>query len=250
MSSYIKSEAEIDKMRKAAKVLAKTLKFVKSIAKEGITTKQLDIEAEKFILSHNMIPGFKGYHGYPASICSSVNSEVVHTIPNDRKLQNGDILTIDGGVILDGYNTDAAISFPIGEVSEEITKFLKVTYEALMLGIKEVKPGNKVGDIGSAIQKHVEKNGYSIIKNLTGHGIGKQLHEEPTIANYGKPHSGIALKPGMTIAIEPIVSMGKPYIKTLKDGWNIVTKDGSLACQFEHTILITSNGYEILTLDD
>ncbi len=247
MSIHIKSEAEIEKMRKAGKVLAKTLSFVKSIAKEGLTTKYLDLEAEKFILSHNMIPGFKGYKGFPATMCSAVNNEVVHTIPNDKKLENGDILTVDCGVILGGFNTDAAITFAIGNITEETEKLLKVTEEALMLGIKQVKPGNKVGDIGSAIQKHVEKNGFSIVRDLTGHGIGKHLHEDPAIPNHGKAHSGIALKPGMTIAIEPIVSMGKPYIETLKDGWNIVTKDGSLACQFEHTILITNNGYEILT---
>ncbi|OGJ52334.1 type I methionyl aminopeptidase [Candidatus Peregrinibacteria bacterium RIFOXYB2_FULL_32_7] len=246
----LKSEEEIKKMRSAGKILAKTLQYLKEIAKPGITTKELDIEAEKIIRKANMLPGFKGYNGYPATICASINEEVVHTIPSNRKLQEGDILTIDTGVICDGYNTDAAITFPIGQVSKEINKFIETVKKALFKGIEQVKPGNKIGDISFAIQKLVESEGYSIIKKLTGHGVGRKLHEEPTVYNYGKAHKGPSLKPGMTIAIEPIIAMGSGEIKTLSDKWNIVTKDGRLAAQYEHTILVTPNGYEILTQID
>ncbi len=247
MTIQLKNEAQLQKMRKAGKVLAKVLKTMKEIAKKGLTTKELDKIAEKIILEHDMIPAFKGYRGFPATICSSINEEVVHTIPSDRVIQDGDILTVDCGVLFAGYNTDAAVTIAIGKVDPKIKHFIEINEKALYAGISQVKPGNKTGDIGNAIQNLVEKNAYFIIKNLTGHGIGEKLHEEPTVYNYGKSKSGISLKPGMTIAIEPIISMGTSHIKTLQDGWNIVTKDGSLASQFEHTVVVTNSGYEILT---
>lgn len=247
MEIDIKSEEAIGSMRKAGKVLGDTLKYLKSIAKENMTTKDLDVEAEKFIKSYGMVPGFKGYNGYPATICSSVNDEVVHTIPNNRKLACGDILTIDCGVIYEGWNTDAAITFGIGAIDDEISSFIDVAKQAFLEGVKFVKPGNRIGDISHAIQKKVESAGFNIVRELTGHGIGRKLHEYPNVPNYGKPHSGHVLKPGMTIAIEPIITRGERFVKTLKDGWNIVTKDGSLAAQHEHTVLVTDRGHEILT---
>jgi methionyl aminopeptidase len=245
---HIKTSEEISKMRISGKILGNVLKYLKEIAKPGVTTKYLDLEAEKFIRNLKGIPTFKGYRGFPASICTPINEEVVHTIPSDRILKNGDILTIDCGVTYEGLITDAAITIPIANVSKEVSKFINVAKETLSAGIKQVKPANKVGDISYAIQQIIVKNGYSVIHELTGHGVGYKLHEEPTINNYGKKHQGMSLKPGMTLAIEPIFAMGERYIQTLKDKWNIVTKDNSLAIQYEHTVLVTDSGCEILTL--
>ncbi|KKP39050.1 MAG: methionine aminopeptidase, type I, methionyl aminopeptidase [Candidatus Peregrinibacteria bacterium GW2011_GWF2_33_10] len=248
MNIHIKSNVEIEKMRKSGQVLAFVLDHLKKIAKAGMTTKELDVEAEKIIRQNKMLPSFKGYNGFPASICTPINEEVVHTIPSDRRLKDGDLLTVDAGVTYEGLITDAAVIIPIGSVSKEITDFIKTAERALTEAILMVKPGNRVGDISNAIQKVIEGKGYSVVRELTGHGVGYHLHEEPTVYNYGKKGSGVSLKPGMAMAIEPIFTMGQRYIKTLKDNWNIVTKDGSLATQIEHTVLVTANGCEILTL--
>lgn len=250
MSSPLKSSAEIETMRKAGRILAEILKKLGEAVEPGKTPMDLERLAEKICQEHNAEPGFKGYHGYPNICCISVNNTVVHGIPNNVPFERGDLVTIDCGVKLNGLNTDAAISVIAGGDecgSEQTRKLNETTRKALYAGIAQVKPGAKIGDIGHAIQTVVEGAGFSIIKNLTGHGIGYKLHEDPQILNYGKKGTGESLVPGMTIAIEPIVSAGERFIETLNDHWTIVLRDGSLGCQWEHTILVTQNGHEILT---
>lgn len=249
MMTRLKSPTEIISMRRGGKILGEILSKLSAMVAPGVTTMDLEREAEKLFAHYQVKPAFKGYRAYPAILCTSVNEEVVHGIPNEAPLEEGDLLSIDCGVILDGLYTDSAIAVTVGEkVDPAIEKFKNVCIRALWAGIKAVKPGKHIGDIGHAIEQVVRPHGYSIVKDLTGHGIGDHLHEEPYVYNYGKPGQGLLLKPGMTLAIEPILTMGKPYIETLDDDWTIVSRDGSYGVQHEHTILVTETGVEVLTL--
>lgn len=250
---YIKTLKEIDYIKRSCVVVARTLDLVKKNAKIGSTTKELDQMAEEFILSMNAKPAFKGYRNgnsvaYPASICSSVNEEVVHGIPGNRVLKNGDILSIDVGVIKNGYFGDAALTVVIGTVKPEYQNLLDVTERSLYLGIEQAIENNRVSDISVAVQSYVEQNGFSIVRELTGHGVGKYLHEEPSIPNFGRKGTGAKLKSGMTIAIEPMVNYGKKEVYFSDDGWTVVTKDRNPSAHFEHTILINNKKPEILTV--
>lgn len=249
MSVDPKNPAEIQSMRRGGKILAAILSELEAMVAPGVSTWDLEKRAEQLFEEHGVQPGFKGYHGYPAILCTSVNNEVVHSIPNKQPMEKGDILSIDCGVILDGLNTDSAVAVVVGgETEPEVQKFVDCCIRALWAGIKQVKPGNRIGDIGHAIEKVVRDGGFKVVPELTGHGIGYKLHEPPYVYNYGKRGKGLALKPGMTIAIEPIIVMGSPKIETLNDEWTIVTKDDSLGIQHEHTVLVTETGYEVLTL--
>lgn len=235
-------------MRECGKILNRILSELKNTVKPGVTTKKLDLLAEKLMAQFGVKSSFKNYQGYPASICANINEEVVHGIPSEKKfLKEGDIISIDCGVCLNGYHTDAAITVGVGEISDDAKKFIETAYKALDSAIKIAKPGNKIGDISSVIQNLTESNDYAVVHEFTGHGIGKALHEPPEIPNFGKSGRGFALIPGMTIAIEPIIAMGKRYIKTLPDKWTTITCDKSLACQVEDTILVTDNDCENLT---
>lgn len=246
----IKNEKEIEKMRKAGAILVRVLDILQENAKPGVSTWELDAIAEKVIQSYGARPSFKGFNGFPASICTSLNDEVVHGIPSKKRiLQDGDLLKVDVGVEWEGYHTDAARTFLVGnrEVDERVLLLIKVTEEALEEGIKAARDGAKVGDIGYAIQRYVEGRGFSVVKALTGHGIGRNLWEDPPIPNYGRKGKGITLKAGMAIAIEPMVNMGSEEVFTADDGWTVKTVDGSLSAHFEHTIVITKDGNIILT---
>lgn len=245
----IKSKSEIDKMRAAGAVVAAALAEVTSSIIPGkTTTLDLDNLAEAVIVGHGAIPSFKGYRGYPAVICVSVNDEVVHGIPGVRRLEEGDIVGIDLGAILDGYHGDSAMTVAVGEVSDEAKKLMRITRESLFAGIKEAKVGNRLGDISHAIQVHAEKNGFSVVRDLVGHGIGRNMHEDPQIPNYGKAGKGPILEEGMALAIEPMLNAGGYQIVVRPDNWTIVTKDGSNSAHFEHTVAITKHGPDILTL--
>ncbi len=244
---YIKSPEEIDKMAKACQIVAEILESIRGMIKVGITTKEMEDFADKRVKALGGIPAFKGYRGYPASICTSINEEVVHGIPSSRKLLEGDIVSIDIGVYMDGFHGDGAVTFQVGKVSKETVDLLRVTEEALYLGIENAIEGNRVSDISHAIQNHVEKHGFSVVRLFTGHGIGRELHEEPQIPNFGVQGHGPRLKEGMTLAIEPMVNTGTYQVKILEDGWTAVTKDGKNSAHFEHTILVTSNRPKILT---
>jgi len=214
----------------------------------GVSTADLDAAAEAKVRAAGAEPAFKGYRGYPATLCASVNEQVVHGIPSRRVLAAGDIVSLDMGVRLNGYYGDSAVTVAVGPVSEEVTRLLRVTQEALQAGIAQVKVGGRISDIGHAIQRFVEGEGFSVVREFVGHGIGAALHEEPQIANYGEPGRGPRLAEGMTLAIEPMVNMGKPAVKVLADGWTAVTKDGSLSAHFEHTVAVTNNGPDVLTM--
>jgi methionyl aminopeptidase len=243
-----RSHAEIDKLRRVNQLVAEILAELRTLARPGATTGQLDRTAEQRVRAAGAVPAFKGYHGYPATICASVNEQVVHGIPSDRMLAEGDILSIDMGAKLDGFFGDCAVTVPIGRVSAEADELLRVTDEALGRGIEAVKPGARVSDIGAAVQRHVEAHGFSVVREFVGHGIGTALHEEPQIANYGPGGRGPRLAEGMVLAIEPMVNLGKAAVKVLSDGWTAVTRDGSLSAHFEHTVVVTREGCEILTL--
>lgn len=245
----IKTPTQIKAMRESGKFLALILAELEKYLEPGMSTMDLEHKAEELFKKYGVQPGFKGYHGYPNILCTSVNDEVVHAIPNKIPMQKGDILSIDCGVIIDGMNSDSAIAAVVGnETAPEAQKLVDTCIAALWRGIAQAKPGNHVGDIGHAVQTIVEAAGFSIIRELTGHGIGHLLHEPPYVCNYGEPGEGEELVPGMCIAIEPIISMGRPDIETLDDDWTIITEDGSLAIQHEHTLLITERGNEVLTL--
>jgi len=246
----LKSERELDYLRAASQIVAEVLEELRKIiiSAPGITTKELDSLAESLILKRGAKPAFKGYRGFPSSLCTSVNEQVVHGIPGPYKLQSGDIISLDLGVKLNGYYGDAAITVGVGKVSNEVSRLLQVTEEALYKGIEQAKVKNRLSDISHAIQSHAEKSGFSVVRDLVGHGIGRALHEEPSIPNFGKPHLGPNLKRGMTFAIEPMANMGKFEVKTTKDNWTVVTKDGKLSAHFEHTIAIRGNKPEILTV--
>lgn len=248
----IKSQKEIDLIRESCQIVAETLKLLKSNVKPGITTGELDKIAEDYIRSNDGIPAFKGYSqagsiNFPGSICSSVDDEVVHGIPGSRVLKEGEIISVDIGVIKNNYFGDAAITIAVGEISEEKKKLMKVTEESLYLGIEQAKPGNNLEDISAAIQKHVEDNGFSIVKDLCGHGVGRYLHEDPQIPNYGNKGTGPVLKNGMTLAIEPMVNAGNYRVKVAHDGWTVQTSDSSASAHFEHSIAIINGKTEILT---
>ena len=246
----LKSEEELIYLRAAGRIVADVLAQLGEviITNPGITTQELDHLAESLIIRRGARPAFKGYSGFLCCLCTSVNERVVHGIPDDYKLQYGDIISLDLGVKLNGYYGDAAITVALGEISGEVNKLLEVTEDALYKGIRQAKVGNKVSDISHAIQSRVEKNGFSMVRALVGHGIGRHLYEEPPIPNFGKPHQGPKLKRGMTLAIEPMVNMGSFEVKTTKDNWTVVTKDGKPSAHFEHTIVIRGNKPEILTL--
>lgn len=244
----IKSLHEFMLMQKAGRIVATVLKELEAMIKPGVTTKELDELAESTILKLNGIPAFKGYGGFPASICASVNEEVVHGIPGKRVLQEGDIIAIDVGAFYEGYCGDAARTFAVGEISPVASKLLEVTNEALKAGVAMAKTGNRLSDIGHAIQTHVEANGFSVVRQYVGHGIGRKMHEEPQVPNYGPPDRGPRLKAGMALAIEPMVNTGQFPVRTLSDNWTVVTQDGSLSAHFEDTVFITEDGNEVLTV--
>lgn len=244
----LKSKREIEIIKENGKIVADTLGFLGDKMKPGMKTKELDLLAERFIKRHKAIPAFKGYRGFPSNICVSVNNEIVHGIPGERILKEGDLVSIDLGVLKNGYYADGAFTFSLGQVKVEIKELIQVTQDALDCGIQSAVAGRNLSDISHTIQSHVEKNGYSVVRDLVGHGIGKQMHEEPQVPNFGKPGEGPILKEGMVLAIEPMVNSGSFEIKTLDDEWTIVTADGSLSAHFEHTIAITENGTLILTI--
>ena len=243
----IKSAEEIEIMRAAGKIVAETLEILKEVIRPGITTKELDEIAEGHIRKNKAIPAFKGYQGFPASICASVNEEVVHGIPSKRVLKDGDIISIDVGAFYGGYCGDAARTFEVGEISEDAKKLIKVTRESFFEGIAKAREGYRLFDISHAIQTHIESNGYSVVRALVGHGIGKEMHEDPQVPNYGTPGRGPRLVKGITLAIEPMVNIGKYHVKTLTDGWTVVTSDSSLSAHYENTIFISDGEPEILT---
>jgi methionyl aminopeptidase len=244
----IKSEREINAMISAGRIVAETHEKLKEVISPGITTKELDTIAEEYIRKCGAIPAFKGYNGFPASICASVNDQVVHGIPDDTVLKDGDIIGVDIGAVYDGYYGDAARTFGVGTIKEVAKKLIKVTEESFFKGIEYAVIGNRLSDISHAIQVHVENNGFSVVRDYVGHGIGSRMHEEPQIPNYGPPHKGPRLVKGMTLAIEPMVNEGKYGVKTLKNGWTVVTIDGSLSAHYENTILITEEKPRILTM--
>jgi methionyl aminopeptidase len=243
----LKTGKEIAKIAKACGIVAKTINAIKAIIAPGISTKEIDKFADAYIRSNGGTAAFKGYRGYPASVCTSVNNEIIHGIPSDRTLQEGDILGIDLGVVKDGFYGDSAVTFPVGEITPELERLLRITEESLYLGIDKARDGNRLTDISHSIQQHVEANGYSVVRAFVGHGIGRQLHEDPQIPNYGMPGLGPRLRPGMTLAIEPMVNAGGHEVVVLDDGWTAVTADGKSSAHFEHTILITPDKPEILT---
>mgnify|MGYP001152997800 FL=1 len=245
----IKSSREIEIMRKSSKIVATVLSEIKDLVKPGMSTLDLDNYAEKRIRDLDAKPSFKGYHGFPGSICSSINNEVVHGIPSKKKIINdGDLLKVDTGAFYNGYHGDSCITICVGNTSDEAIELSRVAKEALMLGIKQIKPQNKLLDIAGAIEDYVKDNGCSVVEDYTGHGVGRNLHEEPSVFNFRTNDlPNVTLREGMTIAVEPIINLGSKYCKTLRDGWTVITKDGNLSAQWEHTVLVTKNGFEILT---
>jgi methionyl aminopeptidase len=244
----IKTSQEIKIMAEGGKILAKVTKELEKQVKPGITTKELDRAAEALILKSGGKPSFKGYEGYPASLCTSLNEQIVHAIPSNRKLKEGDILSLDLGIQYQGFHTDMAITVPVGKVEPERSRLIRVTKKALKRGIKKVSLGNTFGDIGNTIQRYVESQGFNVVRDLCGHGIGRELHEEPQILNYGKRKIGPEIKEGMVFCLEPMITVGDWKIKKVKDGYGFETQDGSLSCHFEHTIALTENGPKIMTV--
>ena len=246
----IKKDHEIEYMRCAGRVVSDTLARLEEVIRPGVTTAEVDKIAEEIILKSGAKPSFKGYHGFPASICASVNTEVVHGIPTNRVLQEGDIISVDCGAILNGYHGDAARTFAVGNISPKAAELIKITEESFFEGIKKAIIGNRLTDISHAVQSYVEGFGFSVVRDYVGHGIGRQMHEDPEVPNYGPAGRGPKLVKGMTLAIEPMVNMGKFHVKSLKDGWTVVTGDGSLSAHYENTIVILDDGPEILTLNN
>lgn len=246
----LKSLEEVQKMRRAGRIVAATRRRVLSEVRPGITTGQLDRVAERHIRSNDAVPSFKGYRGFPGSICASVNEELVHGIPGDRALREGDLLSLDFGAIWEGYHGDSAVSVFVGEPpSDEAEKLLRVTEEALEAGISQVRAGGRVSDIGHAVQQVVEGAGFGVVREYVGHGIGQSMHEDPPIPNYGSPGRGPELRPGMALAIEPMVTLGEWETRVLDDDWTVVTVDGTLCAHFEHTVALTDHGAEVLTAE-
>jgi methionyl aminopeptidase len=243
-----RSQAEIAKLRRANQLVGTVLAKLRAMVAPGVTTEDIDAVAEAMVRDAGGTPAFKGYHGYPATVCASVNEQVVHGIPSRRPLVAGDIVSLDMGAVLDGYYGDSAVTVPVGEVSAQAKELLRVTEEALFRGIDAVRPGARVSDIGAAVQQHVEAAGFSVVREFVGHGIGTSLHEEPQVPNYGPGGTGPRLAEGMVLAIEPMVNVGSPKVKVLSDDWTAVSVDGSLSAHFEHTVVVSSDGCEILTL--
>jgi len=245
----LKSPREVESMAAAGAIVAETLQLVARHVRPGVSTEDLDDLAEEFIRSHpGAVPSFKGLYDFPKSLCTSINQEIVHGIPSRKRvLRDGDILSVDCGVCLDGLHGDAALTVPVGEIAPEVQRLLRVTEEALEAGIAQAKAGNHVGDIGNAVQRVAEAAGFSVVRELCGHGIGTSFHEEPQVPNYGKPKRGTRLLRGMTIAIEPMINMGRPEIRTLDDKWTVVTRDGKWSAHFEHTVFVDEGGPRILT---
>jgi methionyl aminopeptidase len=244
----IKSSREIEQLRKPNAIVAEVLQRLRKAVVPGVTTRELDQITEEVILSMGAVPAFKGYRGYPASLCASINEQVVHGIPDQRRLEEGDIVSLDVGASLNGYFGDAAITLPVGTIDPEAKRLLKVTERALSIGIEEARKGNRLFDISHAIQSWVESQGFSVVRDFVGHGIGKNLHEEPQIPNFGPPRQGPRLEEGMVFALEPMVNEGTYEIKILSDGWTVITADGKRSAHFEHTIAVTDGNPEILTL--
>ncbi|MCM3603386.1 type I methionyl aminopeptidase [Robertmurraya korlensis] len=242
-----KTPREIEIMREAGRIVALTHQELKKHIVPGITTKELDEIAEAFIRKQDAKPSFKGYNGFTGSICASVNEELVHGIPGNRVLNNGDIISIDIGAEYNGYHGDSAWTYAVGSIDKETQRLLDVTEESLFKGLNQAKPGDRLSNISHAIQTYVEANGFSVVREYVGHGIGQDLHEDPQIPHYGPPNKGPRLKPGMVLAVEPMVNAGSRYVKTLADDWTVVTVDGKMCAHFEHTIAITETGFEILT---
>ena len=243
----IKSDREIELMRKAGMLVSEMHKYIKPYIKEGITTRELDKLCEDFIVKHDGVPSCKGYDGFPCTLCTSVNEVVVHGIPNNRKLVNGDIITIDVVIGYKGYQGDAAWTYAVGEVDDDKKYLMEHTEKSLYEGLKMVKPGNRIGDIAHAVQQYAEGHNLGVVRELCGHGIGKEMHEEPEVPNYGTPNTGPKLRPGMVICIEPMITFGRRDVWLLEDEWTVVTQDGKPAAHYEHTVLVTEDGYEILT---
>jgi methionyl aminopeptidase len=244
----LKSPQEIDRMRRAGRVVAGTIDAVLKAVRPGLATRELDDVAEKVILGEGAVPSFKGYRGFPASICVSVNEQVVHGIPGDRRLSEGDVLSLDFGAIWEGYHADSAVTVFVGEPpSPEAEKLVRVTEDALEAGISQIRAGRRLSDVGHAVQQVVEGAGFSVVREYVGHGIGRNLHEDPQIPNYGQPGRGPEIKPGLVIAVEPMVNLGDWPTRVLKDNWTVVTADGSLSAHFEHTVAVTEDGPEVLT---
>lgn len=244
----LKTKDEIEVMRQAGRIVAETLAMVGENIKDGMTTKQLDKLVEDFIRSKNAKPAFLNYQGFPASACISIDEEVVHGIPGERVIREGNIVSVDVGSIFEGFYGDSARTFAVGEISEDKAKLMECTEKSLFSGIDKARNGNKLGQISSAVQEVAEKEGYGVVRQLVGHGIGRSMHEEPQVPNYGSPAEGPELKVGMVIAIEPMINFGTYQVKTMPDGWTIVTADGRPSAHFEHTVAITENGPDILTV--
>lgn len=243
----LKTEREIEIIKANGRIVAKTLELVGEKIKPGVKTKELDRWAEDFIRKQGARPAFKGYRGFPASICVSIDNEVVHGIPGGRKIEEGQVISVDIGVFKDNYYADGAFTFPVGQISDKAQRLIQITQEALKRGLEIVREGRFLSDISYAIQSFVEKDGFSVVRDLVGHGIGMNMHEEPQIPNFGSPGQGPILKQGMVLAIEPMVNVGSFEIETREDNWTIVTKDGSLSAHFEHTVAVTENGAIVLT---
>ena len=243
----IKSNREIELLREAGRIVHETREYLKPFIKEGITPKELDRLAEEFILSHDATPSFKGLNDFPCATCISINQEVVHGIPGKRKLRNGDIVSIDIGACYHGYHGDSAWTFAVGEISPKKRELMEHTKESLFKGLEQIKPGNRIGDISNAIEKHAKKYNLGVIRELVGHGVGTKVHEEPDVPNYGEAGRGPVLKEGMVLAIEPMLTLGRRDICILDDDWTIETVDNSPAAHYEHTVVVTKDGYEILT---
>ena len=247
MAVTIKSPREIEIMRKAGKILSKVHLELAKYLKAGLSTLDIDKKGEEIIRSFGCIPSFKDYNGYPASVCVSINDEVVHGLPNDRPLQEGDIVSVDCGVLLNGYNGDSCYTFCVGEPSAEVAQLLRTTKEALYLGIEAALPGRRIGDVGAAVQSHSEAQGYGVVREFVGHGIGKKMHEDPPVPNYGRRGNGSQIKNGLCIAIEPMITLGSPKIYLTEDRWTVRTRDGKPAAHFEHTIAIHQGKVDILS---
>lgn len=239
---FYKTGEEIERIKKSSLLVGKTLAEVAKIIKPGVTTLDLDKVAEEFIRDNKAIPGFLGYGGFPNTLCTSVNSAVVHGIPNDKPLEDGDIVSVDCGVLMDEFYGDSAYTFEVGEVSDEIKKLLRITKESLDLAVEQTRSGNRIGDIGFAVQNHAESNGYGVVRELVGHGLGRSLHEKPEVPNYGKKGRGHKMKPGLVLAIEPMINLGKKEITQLDDGWTILTKDNLPSAHFEYDVAISREG--------
>ncbi len=245
----LKTSRELSVMKEACRISAGALQLIGKSIEPGITTAELDKMAEKYIISQGAKPNFKGLYGFPATACISINNEVIHGIPSaSRKIKEGDIVSVDLGAVFEGYNGDNAATFAVGTVSDTAKRLIEATRESLYEGIKAAVAGGRIGDIGNAVSSYVEAKGFSVVREFVGHGIGAKLHEEPEVPNYGTAGKGIRLMPGMTIAIEPMINAGLSGVKTLSDGWTVVTRDGSLSAHFEHTVLISSDGPQIMTM--